>query len=160
MLGSDHPSSGSAMPTTSNSEEKRNRRTGDTVTCAPAMSPPTRLPHGEQREGNASELGAAVIFGEGGKPDLGRAEPTPRHAERLMMVMTPRDSSAPRIDPACLSSGRQARTGGARAMSVVPIPPITAATPRARTGETAAVSSATSSGPTMNVISCSDASSA
>ena len=45
-------------------------------------------------------------------------------------------------------------------MSIVPTPPITAATPRARTGETAAVRSATSSGPTMKVISCSDASSA
>ena len=78
-----------------------------------------------------------------------------------MIVITPRDSSAPRIDRHALSSGRQARTGGASAMSVVPIPPITAAaTPRARTGEAAAVSSATSSGPTMNVISCSDASSA
>ena len=75
MLGSDHPSSGSAMPTTSSSAEKRSSRTGDTVTCAPAMSPPTRLPHGEQRQRNAAELGAAVTFGEGGEPDLGRAEP-------------------------------------------------------------------------------------
>ena len=51
MLGSDHPSSGSAMPTTSSSEEKRSRRTGDTVTCAPAMSPPTRLPHANSARG-------------------------------------------------------------------------------------------------------------
>ena len=37
-----------------------------------------------------------------------------------MIVMTPGDSSAPRIEPACLSSGRHARTGGASAISVVP----------------------------------------
>ena len=29
----------------------------------------------EERQGNASELGAAVILGEGGEPDLRRAEP-------------------------------------------------------------------------------------
>ena len=75
-------------------------------------------------------------------------------------MSTPRDASAPRID-ACLSaSGRQARTGSASAIESVPMPPAAAATPSASTGDAAAVSSATSSGPTMNVISCSDASSA
>ena len=37
---------------------------------------------GEERQRNASELGAAVAFGEGGKPNLGRAEPdTQAHGE-------------------------------------------------------------------------------
>ena len=76
------------------------------------------------------------------------------------MVTTPRDASAPRIDACRSSSGRQARTGSESAISVVPIAPTAAATPSARAGEAAAVSSATSSGPTMNVISCSEASSA
>ena len=49
---------------------------------APAEQAADEAAGREQRQWNASELGAAVTFGEGGKPDLGRAETDAEAAQR------------------------------------------------------------------------------
>ena len=74
MLGSDHPSKGSAVPSDEQhgrETQQSHRRHGHVRTREEAAD---EAAAGEQRQRNASELGAAVTFGKRRKADLGRAE--------------------------------------------------------------------------------------
>ncbi len=98
MVGSDVASNGSARPMTRRNVEIRSSRSGGPVARAPAISPPTRLPPAKSASGMLPSSAPPWPSAKAGIPTSVPPNPSPMQAASRMIVRTPGDSRAPRMD--------------------------------------------------------------